>query len=328
MSPEPGGATETRGPRGQEEAGFVGDYHPGADFFDGLSDSFGSDRLEVRVAGISIRMNGLSAGQKAQLAARYGVFTRSGGAAEFDLEVALRRSPRPGFLKVAERSKAETYRLLTRFEDENLLAWSYDWASRIRFDRRSATLVAASGERVVFDRIVENFLRVAFAHLALAAGGVLIHAAGVVRNGRAYVFFGPSGSGKTTATAMSAGSLVLSDDLLLIVREKDGFRATSVPFRGLVTPPATTDVRYPLAGLFRLVKDDRDFVEDLSRPQAVGQVVQSLPFVTDRPEPAQRILEIVGDLTGAVAVKKLHFRKDPGFWRVIEDVGGSAAQAS
>jgi hypothetical protein len=29
-----------------------------------------------------------------------------------------------------------------------------------------------------------------------------------------------------------------------------------------------------------------------------------------------------------VKVRKLHFLKDPGFWRIIENGGGSAAQAS
>jgi len=148
-----------------------------------------------------------------------------------------------------------------------------------------------------------------------------------VRNGRAYVFFGPSGSGKTTTTLMSAGDLVLSDDLLMIVRDGAGFAATSVPFRGLVTPGATTNSRYPLAGLFRLVQDDRDFLEDLGRPQAVGQIVQSLPFVTDRAESAPRILDVVSEMAFATPVKKLHFRKDPGFWRIVENVGGSAAEA-
>jgi hypothetical protein len=104
--------------------------------------------------------------------------------------------------------------------------------------------------------------------------------------------------------------------------------ASSVPFRGLLAPPATTDARYPLAGLFRLVKDRTDFLEDLGRPQAVGQVVQSLPFVTERAESAPRILDVVSDLVASATVRKLHFRKDPGFWRVIENVGGSAAETS
>jgi hypothetical protein len=306
----------------------VRDFHPALGFFDDLPETFGSQRLRVSVGGITASISGLSPSSKAGLAARYGIFSRGGEGAPVDLQVDLRRSPRPDFLRVGTGPELETYRLLTRLESGALLAWSYEWAACLRFERKAAILAVVSDDRVLFDRSLENFLRVAFAHLALAKGGILIHGAGVVRDGRAFVFFGPSGSGKTTATTLSSGSRVLSDDLLLITREGSKFRAASVPFRGLLAPPATSEETYPIAGMFRLVKDQADFLEDLGRPQAVGQIVQSLPFVTDRAEAGPRILDVVGDLVNDVPVKKLHFRKDPGFWRVIENVGGSAAQAS
>jgi hypothetical protein len=294
------------------------EYHPDLSFFDALPAPFGPARIEISVGGIAARIHGLSARQQSELAARYGVFARTTGeSAAGRLEVDLRQSPRPSFLRVAGGAKPEMYRLLTRWEGDVLLAWSYEWAATYRFSSGTATLVAASGDRVVFDRLVENFLRVAFAHAALEKGGVLLHAAGVVRDGAAYAFFGPSGSGKTTVTTLSPGAVVLSDDLLLVVPEGREFRASSVPFRGLLTPPATTDRLYPLTGLFRLVKDAEVFVEPLSRPRAVGEIVQSLPFVTDRPEKAPRILDVVSALAEAVPVGRLHFRKDQEFWRAV-----------
>ena len=310
------------------EAGVLsaGDFHPDPSFFDSLPGGFGPHALDLRVAGISARLTGLSARQQSELAARYGIFARKEVARERgeerspDVEIEVHQSPRSGFLKVQRGSQPELYRLLTRRHRGALVAWSYEWAARYRLDERKAALAAASDERVVFDRCVENFLRVVFAHLALEKGGILLHGAGVVRGDRAFVFFGPSGSGKTTVTAFSAGSLILSDDLVLIVPEDQGFATSSVPFRGLLAPPATTDRRYRLAGLFRLVQDSVIFLEELSRTRAVGEIVQSLPFVTDRPEAVPRIIDVVGRLTGAVPVRRLHFRKDGGFWSVVEDV--------
>ncbi len=320
------------------------DFHPDSSFFAALraDAAFGAHRLDIRVGDLSARITGLSSRQRAELAARYGIFSRGtgeGGAAGLpvDIEVALRRSPRPGFLRLRRGPSPEIYRLLTKRDGGDLLAWSYEWAARFRFGEGTATLVAVSDERVVFDRIVENFLRVGFAHLALEKGGFLLHAAGVVRDGRAFVFFGPSGSGKTTVTSLAAGDLILSDDLLLIAREPGepaggggptAYVACSVPFRGAMAPPAVTDRRFPLAGLFRLVKAGEHRLEDLTRSKAVGQVVQSLPFVTDRPEAVDRILEVVSGLVAAVPVRALHFRKDAGFWRVVEHAAGCAAQAS
>jgi hypothetical protein len=63
---------------------------------------------------------------------------------------------------------------------------------------------------------VENFLRVVYAQLILRAGGLLLHAAGIVRGQSSFVFFGPSGSGKTTAARLSQEHTVLSDDLVIV----------------------------------------------------------------------------------------------------------------
>ncbi len=296
------------------------EFHPHRSFFLDLPGPFGPHDLSVRAAGISTLLEGLSSRQRAELAARYGIFARAAEDAAPDLRVRLSRSPRPSFLRVQSGAGPEMYRLLTRREGSDLLAWSYEWASSTRLDEGEGVLVVTSNERVVFDRAVENYLRVAFAHLALEKGGFLLHGAAVVRGGRAFVFFGPSGSGKTTVTALSKGARVLSDDLVMIVREGSGFAAASVPFRGLLAPPASSSQSYELAGLFRLVKDSEHYLEELSRPRAAGEVVQSLPFVTERPEEAPRILEIVSDALQSVRVSRLHFRKDAEFWRVLENV--------
>jgi hypothetical protein len=220
------------------------DFHPGQSFFEGLGESFGPRELEISTAGIRVRLTGLSVRQHAEMAARYGIFARPRRNDEpardgCDLKLSLRRSPREGFLKVRRQAPAETYRLLTKIEGDRLLAWSYEWAALWDRGDRSATLAATTDERVVFDRIIENFLRVVFAHVALEKGALLLHGAGVVRGGSAYVFFGPSGSGKTTVTSLSKGDRILSDDLVMIVPEGRGFAACSVPFRG------SGDFRWP-----------------------------------------------------------------------------------
>jgi hypothetical protein len=274
------------------------------------------------VARLSAVIRGLSVRQHAELAARYGAFARETAAvAGQALHVDVRRSPRAAFLQVAGGDRPEYYRLLMRREEDSLIAWSYEWAARCRFAVSSAVLAATTDERVVFDRIIENFLRMAFAHMAIETGGVLLHAAGLVRDGRAHIFFGPSGSGKTTVTTLSKDCLLLSDDLLMIAPDpRLGFVATSVPFRGLITPPATTRTAYPIAGLYRLVQAREHRVEPLSgthRTQAIGQVVQSLPFVMESPDAASKALDVVGDFAESIPVSRLHFSKDAGFWKVI-----------
>ena len=48
--------------------------------------------------------------------------------------------------------------------------------------------------------VIDNFLRVLVAYRALALDGVMLHSAGLVFDGRAFVFPGCSNAGKTTLT--------------------------------------------------------------------------------------------------------------------------------
>lgn len=317
-APTAGGVCPGEGDRAHAE------FHPDRSFFDGLEESFGSHEISVAAGGIRATLRGLSSRQKSELAARYGIFARGGDAA--DLEVTFVRSPRPAFLRVRQRVPAEVYRLLTRDEGTEKVAWSYEWAARWDRAGRSAIVAATTDERVVFDRIVENFLRVVFAHMAIERGAMLLHGAGVVRDGKAWIFFGPSGAGKTTVTTLSGGAHVLSDDLVMIVPGEAGrFAACSVPFRGLLTPPATVDRCFPLGGMFRLVQDTEDRIEPLELPLAVGALVQSLPFVTEGASAMPAVLGVASAVASSVPVSRLHFRKGPGFWKVIDDVELSAA---
>ena len=63
-----------------------------------------------------------------------------------------------------------------------------------------------------------------FGALLLQRGGLVLHAASVAANGRAYVFCGPSGIGKSTLAAAlcQAGCLFVSDDVCAIGQDETG----------------------------------------------------------------------------------------------------------
>lgn len=167
---------------------------------------------------------------------------------------------------------------------------------------------------------LENFLRGLYAWLALEDGGLLLHAAGLVRNERGYVFFGASGSGKTTVTRMSsAQSTILSDDLV-ILRFQDGVLfVCGVPFRGALMEAPRVNRRAPLAGLYRLHKNEQHALETLPRPVALAELLGSSPFLVKDPQINQELVGVCARVHAAVPVQRLHFRKDNGFWKVIDE---------
>ena len=75
---------------------------------------------------------------------------------------------------------------------------------------------------------LDAFLRVLFSLALVEEGGLLVHAASLVRAGRAYLFPGRSGAGKTTLARLSTDVLLLSDEVSLV---RDG-RCHGTPFWG------------------------------------------------------------------------------------------------
>jgi hypothetical protein len=301
------------------------EYLPDLAFHASTALPAGRQTLALTVGGIGVRLSGLTSGQRATLEERYGIFCADGGAAPA-LTLEITNVQRDGFLKVARPS--EYYRVETRWEGEVLLACSYEWAGWLDRSRGRGGLALArvtEEDPRAFDRSMENFLRIVYAHAVIPSGGFLLHSAGLVRDGRAYLFFGPSGSGKTTVTTLSPEALVLSDDLTMILRSGTGeYRACSVPFRGLFAPRPESDESWPVAGFFRLIQASEDRLEPVRGARAIGELVGSLPFVTERSEIAGDVIDTIAAAASRVPVFRLHFRKDRTFWRLIEATGGQA----
>ncbi len=167
--------------------------------------------------------------------------------------------------------------------------------------------------------VIENYLRVLYAWFALEHNSLLLHACGILRDGRGYVFFGPSGSGKTTTALLSAAHTILSDDLVIIKRIGQEFHVCGVPFRGDLPEAPRTNASAKLGGLFALAKETRHYLTPLALPDAVAQLARCVPFVMGQPEHARRVTDICFDLAQRVPVRTLHFRRDDGFWSVIDD---------
>lgn len=177
------------------------------------------------------------------------------------------------------------------------------------------------GELILRPRgLIENYLRVLYAWLALDHDSLLLHACGIIRDGKGYVFFGPSGSGKTTTATLSAAYTILSDDLVIIKQVAGTYHACGVPFRGDMPEAPRTNASAPLHGLFTLVKDTEHYLAPLALPDAVVQLVRCVPFVMTQPENARRVTQICLDLATRVPVRAMHFRRDAGFWDVIDQM--------
>ena len=169
------------------------------------------------------------------------------------------------------------------------------------------------------ERILDNVLRYITARMALALGGFALHAGGVLRDGRAWLFAGPSRSGKSAAVSLSAPATSLGGDFAVALPGRNSWLVPALPFdnsaRIAHDPPRGL---FPLAGIWRLHQAEHHAVERPAPVQATASLLACAAFPWALPELADRLLEQVSCCVADGCFGHLEFRQDAGFWSVLE----------
>lgn len=198
-------------------------------------------------------------------------------------------------------------------DDDTLHYESYRERGELNLITRQATIELAPTADI------ENFLRVVYAWLCLQHDSLLLHAAGVVKDGQGYVFFGPSGAGKSTTAGLSAEvATVLSDDIVIVRKKDGGYHLCGVPFFGELTDFPPRNMSVPLKAIYRLQQDVWSHVEPLATPLAVAELGASAPFIVQHSALSNDLLTTCYRLAKQVPVQELYFNRTPQFWKVIE----------
>jgi len=167
---------------------------------------------------------------------------------------------------------------------------------------------------------VGSLLRVGFSFLAVQHGGLLLHAAGVARNGRAYVFAGPSGAGKSTIAGLSEGKgTILGDEMMCVQGGPDGDVVLATPFHGTNTAPPFFRGA-PLAAVLLPVKADRIETRVLPEPEALRRLLAATLFFDASADGRQRLLDVASALVRRVPVLEMQFTRDPAFWDALDSL--------
>jgi len=164
---------------------------------------------------------------------------------------------------------------------------------------------------------IDAAFRIVHSLLLAKQGGLLVHGASVVRNGRAFLFAGVSGAGKTTISRLApADATLLTDEISYLRRAADGYVAFGTPFAGELAQPGE-NVRAPLAALYLLAQGTENRIDPVADADALRAVLRSVLFFAHDSELVGHVFDSVCNLVQRVPVRRLTFVPDFRVWELI-----------
>jgi hypothetical protein len=164
---------------------------------------------------------------------------------------------------------------------------------------------------------IDVALRIFHSLMLASEGGLLVHAASAVRNGKAFLFAGVSGAGKTTISRLApADALLLTDEISYVCRNGHGYVAHGTPFAGELAKVGE-NIRAPLAALYLLHQGPVNTIEPVKGSDAVRLLMENVLFFANDHELVSMVFETACELVRQVPVYHLTFVPDQRVWEMI-----------
>ena len=176
-------------------------------------------------------------------------------------------------------------------------------------------------------------LQIALALLVEDAGGLLLHASGVLRDGFVWLFCGPSGAGKTTiATELAERGALFSADRVVVELDGSGrLVAASTPF-GDKPGERSVPMTAPVAGIAFISQAVRPRISPATPFEVAKKLFRESRWYSSDTAAAQRTLDNIDRIVQTGLCCHMEFSKDTGFWahldawRAARSGGGTAAR--
>lgn len=162
-----------------------------------------------------------------------------------------------------------------------------------------------------------------FAQVLGEEGGCFVHGAALVKNEEGYLFIGDSGAGKSTLAGVCTECTVLSDDSPIFRKRNGVYHVFSSPYHQLGTLKGLNkdfiSMKYRVKGLYFLIKDDRLFLERVSKKEAFAMILKRyihfFPYLSAKAKLA--IFDLFFEACNKLATYYLHFCRGQDVLRFI-----------
>lgn len=267
--------------------------------------------LDFDLSGIRLRVRGLPGEYERLLREEWAGFEAAAPGTPF-LDVAVRAGSEP-----EPRSQWDPKAIRSLVRSGSARYELEEGAIEVGADGKAAlSLRSGAGSRTFFAFL--NLIRAGLAWRMPSRGGAMLHAAGIVVKGRAFLLVGPEGSGKTTWAGAGAagGADVLGDDVVLVDRAPERFEALAAPLRprsGSLRLPG----RWPLAAILLPRHGASPRLDPAAARDVYGRILANLPFLAEGFGADGRIPAAIEDLRASVPARTLTFSPDPSFLAIL-----------
>jgi len=290
----------------------------------GLKEPRGGEARDLRVGSWVVRIEGLDPLLAGHLDQRWGPFVGSTQRDPVTLVLRTLDAGEEAWLPGPD-APGELYRMEAGGETDERVIVSYNFAlGQVLAGQDDWSLAITRGTWEPTPRLLENAVRFLLASVALDHGGFAMHSAGVLHDGRAYVYAGPSRSGKSTAVSTSAPAQSLGDDFGLVVPGGEGWCAPAVPFDGSEQVASDAPMGlYPVAAIWRLYHSDEVRLEQPPALVAPASLMACVAFPWAYPERAGELLDHVHRFLDESSFAHLKFAVDSNLYSELLERQGS-----
>jgi hypothetical protein len=267
------------------------------------------DAVAIGIGGMAIALHTQDLAFRRLLEDRYAGFIEAGSHPEFEFDVDLFEASdqfEPSQTKHAD-------------DDVQVSLQGGQWVLR-RGDFYARWDARAGRGRIRQSRnpyAVDSVLRIVHTLILARQGGFLVHAASVIRGGRAFLFAGVSGAGKTTISRLAPpDAALLTDEISYVRRAGNAYEAWGTPFAGELAKVGENQAA-PLNTLFLLEKGPENRIEEIAEADAVRLLLRNILFFADDPELVSLVFRSACEFVEKVPVRRLIFVPDKSVWEMI-----------
>jgi hypothetical protein len=261
-----------------------------------------TQEVTIGIGGIPIQLRSDSSEFLRMIGARYSGFLDPGTRPVVDLDIEI----------VPPRFITDEDDIVVGFKGGKWLIERTDLRAELEPDLQRGRVTQSANPYAI-----DTVLRIIHSLVLARQGGLLVHAASGLRNGKAFLFSGVSGAGKTTISSLAPPDATLLTDEISYLRREDGrFIAYGTPFAGELARPGE-NVSAPLAALYLLHQGPHNVIEPIKDSDAVRLLMENVLFFAHDSELVDMVFQSACDLVRRVPVRRLSFFPDSRVWDLI-----------